>query len=212
MLIESALFLALMQGTGTVVKYVDLAAARRVEPAELRSGVLESRGCQPGFNGSTPRPPEYCYPFPVAVEIMAYKPGAGYTKASLVVRVTNSGKGPVVLPVGTAIALLRGEAGYMDLSVHLENVVEAVGFGSAFGDTGAPASLATIQPGESIEYEIPVAIEALKAKIHPNRGTTIPVFVKVTYFKIKRRDDGGFTYFTDTNEIPSNAFRIPYTD
>jgi|ERR1039458_1763369 hypothetical protein len=201
-----------MQGTGTVVKHVDLAAARRVEPAEFRTAGLDSKMCEPGFDGSTPRPPEYCYPFPVAVKIMAYKPGAGYTKASLTVCVTNSGRGPAVLPVGTAIALPRGEAGYLDLGVHLENVVEAVGFGSAYGDTGTPASLATVQPGESIEYEIPVAIEAIKAKLHPDRGTTVPVFVKLSYFKIKKGGDGGFTFLIDTNSIPSSTFRIPYPD
>jgi len=146
------------------------------------------------------------------VSIITYKPGAGYTKASLVVRVTNSGKGPIVLPVGNKKALPQGEAGDLSFSVHLGNDVGFIGFGSAFGDTGEPPSLAAIQPRESIEYEIPVEVETIKAKLHPERGSTVPLVVKLHYYKMKRRGDGGITYFTDTNDIPSETFRIPYPE
>jgi len=205
-----------MQDTGAVVKYVDL-TARRAEPVEFKTAVVDVKGCQPGFDGSTPRPPEYCYPFPVTLKVMAFNPKAGYTTGplvmgSLVVRVTNTGKGPVALPVGAGTTLPRGEAGELSFSVHIGDDVRFVGFGSAFGDTAMPESLATLQPGESVEYEIPMAIDRFTARLPRYQGPTVPLVVHLDYSKIKKQDGGKFSFVHDTNFIPSDEYRTPFPE
>ena len=210
MLTKIALLYALMQSPGTAVTYVNLAATRPVDLPELWVRGAEVKGCAPGFDGTVPRPPEVCYPFPVVVRIVDYKCGAGYTKASLVVRVTNSGRGPVVLPVGTTPPPPRGEVSYLNLSINVENSTSFIGFGSAYGDAGTPSTLATIRPGESIEYEIPLEIEKLKKAIPPAPNATFLAVVKLSSSRLERRANGELVSVTDTNPIPSSPFGIPY--
>jgi hypothetical protein len=194
-----------MQGAGTVVKYVNLAVP---PPADLGVHSFEVKGCTDAFD-ARPRPPEVCYPYPVAVAIIAYRAGAGYTNASLVVRVTNSSKGPVVLPVGTTPAPQRGEGSYLNLSVNVENRTSFIGFGSAYGDAGTPSTLATFRPGESVEYEIPVEIDKLKKAIPPAPNAAFLAVVKLSSSRLERRANGDLVSVTDTNPIPSVPFAIP---
>jgi hypothetical protein len=200
----------LMQNPGTAVKYVNLAAHPPVELAELWVRGSEVKGCAPGFSGTVPRPPEVCYPFPVAVKIIAFMPGAGFTKASLVVRVTNSGKGPVVLPVGITPTPPRGAVSYLHFIVNLENIASFMGFASAYADTGAPATFATIQPGESIEYEIPVEIEKLKQAVASVPDAALHMVVRLSSSRLERRANGELISVTDSSQIPSGMFEISH--
>lgn|GEM_PF-2793408 len=210
MLFTIILAFALIQSPESAVRYVNLAATSPVDLPELWVRGAEVKWCAPGFDGTVPRPPEVCYPFPVVVRIVDYRRGAGYTKASLVVRVTNSGKGPVVLPVGTTPTPPRGQVSYLNLSINVENSTSFIGFGSAYGDAGTPSTLATIRPGESIEYEIPVEIEKLKKATPPAPQATFLVVVKLSSSRLERRTNGDLVSVTDTNPIPSNPFGIPY--
>ncbi len=206
MFVKICFLLALLQGNSHPVRYVDLAAV----PTDLPIHRSHVDGCTPGFNGQIPRPAEFCYPFPVQVNIIRYKPGAGYTKASLVVEVTNHSKKPVTLPVGVNPMPAGGEASQLTFTVTLENVTWSMGFAFAYADTGAPASLATIQPGEGIEYEIPAEIGTLKKMVPLSNGTTVPVVVMLGFSRLKQQESGDWMSFTDTNPIPSSVFRIPY--
>lgn len=209
MLTGIVLFSLLLQDAEAVVRYVNLAAAPPVDLPDRGADVSLSP-CVLPFDSPAPASPDFCYPFPVDVKITAYKPGAGYTKASLVVRVTNHGKSPVTLPAGTAVKLAGGKASYLDFTVSLQNVTWAMGFGLAYGDTGVPLSLVTIQPGQSVEYEIPLDLNKLKRMVQLAPGSKVPVVVRLSSWKLEKRSDGTLAVASDRNPIPANAFSIPY--
>jgi hypothetical protein len=66
-----------------------------------------------------------------------------------------------------------------------------------------------VEPGESIEYYIPVDLERFKKMLQPSE-TTVPVVVKLNASKLKKQSNGEWVSITDADPIPSKIFRIPY--
>jgi hypothetical protein len=208
---NAALLLFLMQASGSPVESLNLAVPAPPS-APIQGG--STKGCNAAFDDHTPKPWDFCYPFPLRVTIVAHKPGQGYTNPSLVVWVTNAGKDAVTLPVGTRWLPAGGKETYLSFAVSLENVAGLIGSADAYADTNVADSLATIRPGQSIEYDLPINFDILKKMISlPHSAKTdITVRVKLGFHRLEKRPDGGLTSLTDTNEIPSGAFRIPYPD
>jgi hypothetical protein len=187
-------------------KHIDLAAVR---PPDLPIRSSYVKGCVRAFDDQTPKPPDLCYPFPAQVRIVAYKQGGGYSKASLTVDVTNSSSAAIALPVAASPSPTANELTQVSFRITLGNQAESIGDGFAYSDTEEPTSIAMVEPGESIEYYIPVDLERFKKMLQPSE-TTVPVVVKLNASKLKKQSNGEWVSITDADPIPSKIFRIPY--
>ena len=124
---------------------------------------------------------EFCYPVTAKVTILEYK-AEGYTNASIVVRLTNSGQSPITLPIGPEFIPSGGDQmRRLVFAASLENGTQRLTTIYAYGDADVPSSIATVAPGKSVDYQVPLDLREIATRAPITDGTTIPVVVNVGY-------------------------------
>jgi hypothetical protein len=140
-----------------VVAHVDLTAPPKTP--EAASSVYSVRGGGVLGHGGKPRPAAGTPPLSLTLLSVTPRTRNGALTAELEVALTNSGDAPVAVPIGTdpVPLLASGARGrrYVVFVVTLQDGAH-VGSATAASNDDHPDSVATLQPGDSVFYKLPL--------------------------------------------------------
>lgn len=165
------------------------------------------RGCNAAYDNPDRRPPASCKPFPVTLEITGVRPSASdndhFVLAVLVKNISNH---LIELPKSLQEIKGGGRETFISFEVYSppdSKAVKSVSY--AFADTKTPSSVAHVNPGEAVIYELPFNKQATQENVRDDHA---PVRVFLRAYSLERSAN---TSDGISNQLGNEIVSEPFT-